>query len=141
MSNLSRNQVQKIVEELENSVARPECLTCDCFQGLLTQLELDCEQDVSELTTPLKTPKEKMHGCLGCDPCPPGAMFAQYLRSNAFNNNTNIKESIIMETEKKKKGLFATIWESMTKTGGCCGSGESCCGPSSTEDNKTTEKE
>ena len=36
-----------------------------------------------------------------------------------------------METEerKKKKGLFAMIRESMTKTGGCCGSGESCCGP------------
>lgn len=37
-----------------------------------------------------------------------------------------------METkkdEKKKKGLFGTIWESMNKTGGCCGSGESCCSP------------
>jgi len=46
-----------------------------------------------------------------------------------------------METEKKKKGLLATIWESMTKTGGCCGSGESCCGPSNEDDNKTIEKE
>ena len=40
-----------------------------------------------------------------------------------------------METEAKKKGLLATIWESMTKTGGCCGPGESCCSPSN-EDNK-----
>ena len=40
-----------------------------------------------------------------------------------------------METEAKKKGLLATIWESMTKTGGCCGPGKSCCGPSN-EDNK-----
>jgi hypothetical protein len=45
-----------------------------------------------------------------------------------------------METEKKKKGLLAAIWESMTKTGGCCGSGESCCGdPSNEDDNKTSE--
>ena len=48
-----------------------------------------------------------------------------------------------METEKKKKGILATIWESMTKTGGCCGSGESCCGPSdekkATEDKDTEE--
>ena len=44
-----------------------------------------------------------------------------------------------METEKKKKGLFATIWESMTKTGGCCGGGESCCGPSNEIDKKTSE--
>ncbi len=38
-----------------------------------------------------------------------------------------------METKpndkKQKKGLLAAIWESMTKTGGCCGSGGNCCGP------------
>jgi len=28
--------------------------------------------------------------------------------------------------KKKKTGILAAIWESMTKTGGCCGSGESC---------------
>jgi len=45
-----------------------------------------------------------------------------------------------METGKKKKGLLAMIWESMTKTGGCCGSGESCCGPAKKEDKKAVEK-
>jgi len=45
-----------------------------------------------------------------------------------------------METEKEKKGLLATIWESMTKTGGCCGSGENCCGPANEDDKKTVEK-
>ena len=30
--------------------------------------------------------------------------------------------------KKKKKGILAAIWESMTKTGGCCGSGGNCCG-------------
>ena len=30
--------------------------------------------------------------------------------------------------QKQKKGFLAAIWESMTKTGGCCGSGENCCG-------------
>ncbi len=37
--------------------------------------------------------------------------------------------------EKKKKGILAIIWESLTKTGGCCGSGESCCGPENKENN------
>jgi hypothetical protein len=30
--------------------------------------------------------------------------------------------------KKPKKGFLGAIWESMTKTGGCCGSGGSCCG-------------
>ena len=33
------------------------------------------------------------------------------------------------EAKAKKKGWLAAIRESMTKTGGCCGPGESCCGP------------
>jgi len=36
----------------------------------------------------------------------------------------------------KKKGMWAAIWESMTKTGGCCGSGGNCCGPSQSEADK-----
>ena len=143
MTNLNKNQVREIVKDLENSIIRPECLTCDCFQGLLTQLELDCSEEISDLTTHLKAPTEKMHWCLGCDPCPGGALFAQYIKSktNDSNNKANIKESILMETEKKKKGFMATIWESMTKTGGCCGGGESCgCGPSNEDDSKTKEE-
>jgi hypothetical protein len=44
--------------------------------------------------------------------------------------------------EKKKKGFLAAIWESMTKTGGCCGSGESCCCSSKPDkDNARIDKE
>jgi hypothetical protein len=46
-----------------------------------------------------------------------------------------------METEKKKKGFLETMWESMTKTGGCCGGGGSCCGPSNEDDKKSVGKE
>ncbi len=142
MSDLSRNQVQEVVRRLENSVARPECLICDCFQGLLTQLELDCAEDISDLTSRLKSPTEKMHSCLGCDPCPAGALFAQYLKSKIMtdNNNTIIKESVLMETEKKKKSMLETIWESMTKTGGCCGGGDCGCGPSNEENKESAKK-
>ncbi len=42
--------------------------------------------------------------------------------------------------KKKKSGIFAAIWESMTKTGGCCGSGESC-GCNSKQDNGKSKTE
>ena len=32
------------------------------------------------------------------------------------------------DKEKENRGLWSLIRESMTKTGGCCGSGETCCG-------------
>lgn len=48
---------------------------------------------------------------------------------------TNVKD------QKQKKGFLAAIWESMTKTGGCCGSGEDCCGASQPDqEQKKTEK-
>ena len=43
--------------------------------------------------------------------------------------------------KKKKSGILAAIWESMTKTGGCCGSGESCgCNSKPDDEKNKTEK-
>lgn len=43
--------------------------------------------------------------------------------------------------KKKKSGILAAIWESMTKTGGCCGSGESCgCNSKPDNDKNNTDK-
>ena len=45
------------------------------------------------------------------------------------------------KTSEKKKGVLAAIWESMTKTGGCCGSGESCgCSSQPGKDKAKNEK-
>ncbi len=39
----------------------------------------------------------------------------------------------------KKKGFLSAVWESMTKTGGCCGSGKDCCcSPKPDSDKKKT---
>lgn len=40
-----------------------------------------------------------------------------------------------MADEKKKTGFFAAIKESMNKSGGCCGGGETCgCTPAPSEE-------
>lgn len=78
---LTAKQVKKLLAELKDSVNKQECWSCDCLQGLLTQFEIDATEDVKHLTAPLVVPREKMHPCLGCDPCPPGRIFSDYIRS------------------------------------------------------------
>lgn len=78
---LTRDDVAGVVRDTAASLPRHECRTCDCFQGFLTQLELDSGADVSDITGPWKVVRGEMHGCLGCDPCPPGAAFAEYQKT------------------------------------------------------------
>ncbi len=55
-------------------------------------------------------------------------MFAGYAAGVAINLKPN--NEIKMNNEKKpRKGFFAILRESFTKTGGCCGAGETCGGP------------
>jgi hypothetical protein len=77
---LTRDEVKRAVEQAEAGIPHEGCLRCDCFQGFLTQLEMDAAENVSDLTGRPRVPREEMHGCLGCDPCPPGSLFADYLR-------------------------------------------------------------
>ena len=79
---LKRSDVQKLVGEALRNVPRDECRTCDCFLGFISQLELDSQEDVSDMTNPLKVPKEQMHGCLGCNPCLPAEVYSKYIRQN-----------------------------------------------------------
>jgi len=78
---MKRPDVENLVADTLRRMPRRECRTCDCFLGFLTQLELDAEDDVNDITRALKVPQARMHGCLGCNPCPPGAAFAAYLES------------------------------------------------------------
>jgi len=50
------------------------------------------------------------------------------MRNGDTKSPSVIEEVININIEKKKKGLLAVIKESMNKTGGCCGPGETCCG-------------
>ncbi|MEJ2648175.1 MAG: arsenite methyltransferase [Sedimentisphaerales bacterium] len=130
MVNLNRNQIWEIVKELENSVAREECLTCECFQGLLTQLELDSPEEISDLTLHLKVSTEQMHGCLGCKPCPGGDLFADYLRGKKNLNSYREREgNIVMDCESENEKIRETVRDGYTSI--AHGSSGCCCGSSS----------
>jgi len=78
---VTRREAGALLADLLPRLPREECQTCDCFQGFLTQLELDAIEDIDDLLAPHRVDRDAMHGCLGCDPCPPGSAFAEYLRS------------------------------------------------------------
>jgi hypothetical protein len=80
---LSPQDVKTWVENVVADIPHNECLTCDCFHGFLTQLMLDTDEDVSRIIDQFKIGRDQMHGCLGCDPCPPGAAYARYLKTRS----------------------------------------------------------
>jgi len=76
---LSASEVEKLLVELKGSITRPECRTCECFQGFLAQLEGDCEPEALSTIRSIEVPDGLLHACLGCDPCPPADVYTRYL--------------------------------------------------------------
>ena len=77
---LSAYEIRALLDRLKTTVVRPECWSCDCLQGFLTQIEMDADDVAARLITPLKVGRDSMHGCLGCEPCPPGEVYSDHLR-------------------------------------------------------------
>ncbi|MBN1867533.1 arsenite methyltransferase [Candidatus Sumerlaeota bacterium] len=71
-----------------------------------------------------------MHGCLGCNPCPPGELFTEYLRRKS--------ESAAPEErggEKSGEEVRETVREEygkIARESGSCGCSSSCCGSAAT---------
>ena len=49
---LTRQGVTDIIDRLREVVEKDDCWTCGCLQGLVVQLELDADEDVTDLTGP-----------------------------------------------------------------------------------------
>ena len=79
MPGLMPTQVESILNETVQSFPHTACLTCECFLGLVTQLQIDSGAESRALLAPYKVGREEMHACLGCDPCPPGNRYAKYM--------------------------------------------------------------
>lgn len=80
MSNLVLEQVQDLLKKAEESFPHGACLTCECFLGYLAQLRIDSDAQCKEAFAPYKIKREDIHSCLGCDPCPPGDLYAGYMK-------------------------------------------------------------
>lgn len=73
--------IEKHLKDLKKWCEIEKCKTCDCFQGALTQFELDGPDEIKEKTKDMIIGRDGMHGCLGCDPCPPAEIFCSYIRA------------------------------------------------------------
>jgi hypothetical protein len=75
---LQRNEIQILLQAAQDSFPHDLCATCECFLAYLAQLRIDSDSADKDLFVPFKVNRADMHKCLGCDPCPPGDLYAVY---------------------------------------------------------------
>ena len=79
---LSVAEVKELITKAEASFRHEDCQTCECYLGYIAQLMIDSDQEAKDFLSGYMTPREEMHACLGCDPCSPGILHDNYLRSS-----------------------------------------------------------
>jgi len=80
MQKLNRDEIQAMLHEAEDSFPHGmDCNACECFHGYIAQLRIDSDSAYKDLFTPYKIDRKDMHHCLGCDPCPPGDLYAAHM--------------------------------------------------------------
>ena len=86
MLKLERDKLQALLTQAEDSFPHGACNTCECFLGYLAQLRIDSDPAEKDLFLPFKVDRKDMHKCLGCDPCPPGDLYAEYMKKKQSSN-------------------------------------------------------
>lgn len=86
MPKLTRDELQALLTRAEGSFPWDLCNTCECFLGYLAQLRIDSDLADRDLFLPFKVDRNDMHKCLGCDPCPPGDLYAGYMLNKQNSN-------------------------------------------------------
>lgn len=82
MPKLTFAQVEAALKQAREALPQAACQECECFLGYVAQLRVDAKGECRELFAPYQARRGNIHSCLGCDPCPPGALFAEYARQN-----------------------------------------------------------
>ena len=76
---LTREDVEALLDRLKVDVPRQECWCCECLQGFLAQLRLDAVPEAKPLLASYRLTTVEVHPSLSCEPCPPADRFAEYL--------------------------------------------------------------
>jgi len=81
MQKLNQDELQTMLHEAKDSFPHGmDCNACECFLGYVAQLRIDSDATNKDLFTPCKVDRKNMHHCLGCDPCPPGDLYAEHMQ-------------------------------------------------------------
>ena len=80
MPKLTREEVQTFLAEAADAFPHGACLTCECFLGYVVRLRVDADEAGRDLIGEYQVERNSVHSCLGCDPCPPGDLYAEYIR-------------------------------------------------------------
>lgn len=83
---LTREDIQTFLAVASDSFPHDACLTCECFLGYVTRLRVDSDKESQDLIAEYRVERNTMHSCLGCDPCPPGDLYAEYVRKHKPNS-------------------------------------------------------
>jgi hypothetical protein len=72
---------------LQPLVGEEKCSTCECLQGALVELKLTLEElpegpEQAHLLAGIEKTMQNgsPHACLGCEPCNPGSILADFYR-------------------------------------------------------------
>ncbi len=77
---LSLTEVKTLINNAGVSFRHEECATCECYLGYVTQLKIDSDPEARQLLKEYMPDRDQIYSCLGCDPCSPGNLYANYLR-------------------------------------------------------------
>jgi hypothetical protein len=80
MAKHTREETQNHLRVVEVSFPHDLCPSCECFLAYLAQLRIDADPADRDLFRLFKVDRNDMHKCLGCDPCPPGDLYAEYMQ-------------------------------------------------------------
>ena len=79
-NNLTRSQVEQLLDAVLAELPHKGCRSCECLQGFLAQLEVDADPEAGDLLGTYRLPADEIHACLGCDPCVAAETLDLYMR-------------------------------------------------------------